>query len=220
MQFWKLSTVSHSMATTLLLISKVEIMNVSKIWFVRQRSKESNIFAWHNNICFTVFLSKVFGLSWSCFCLALAACFAVWSLKVDGVFVKLKQEPGPEEDQLFSCSQSLAKKWRCQTFGGKHATNLWAKYLWTAENIAKLEVWQAIFATRVTCVMFLKQIVKLHLVWSSLELTFCWTYISPHLFMSSIKSNQLPFVKFKHNTVSISSHIVMLAATKVNGEVF
>ena len=69
--FWS-STVSHSMATTLLLISKVDIMNVSKIWFVRQRSKESNIFAWHNNICFTVFLSKVFGLSWSCFCLALA----------------------------------------------------------------------------------------------------------------------------------------------------
>ena len=132
--FWS-STVSHSMATTLLLISKVDIMNVSKIWFVRQRSKESNIFAWHNNICFTVFLSKVFGLSWSCFCLALATCFAVWSLKVDGVFVKLKQEPGPEEDQLFSCSQSSAKKWRCQTFGGKHATNLWAKYLWREQSI-------------------------------------------------------------------------------------
>ena len=143
--FWS-STVSHSMATTLLLISKVNIMNVSKIWFVRQRSKESNIFAWHNNICFTVFLSKVFGLSWSCFCLALATCFAVWSLKVDGVFVKLKQEPGPEEDQLFSCSQSLAKKWRCQTFGGKHATNLWAKYLWREQTNCWKHSWLAIFA--------------------------------------------------------------------------
>ena len=78
--------------------------------------------------------------------------------------------------------------------------------------------WQAILPKELH--VFLKQIVKLHLVWSSLELTFCWIYVSPHLFMSSIKSNQLPFVKFKHNKVSISSHIVMLAATKVNGEVF